>query len=168
MKLVLSMNDLDKVMKGDILVTKMTNPDMVVTMQRCSGIVTDEGGATAHAAIVSREMGIPCVVGTEKATKILKDGDVITVDGTNGKVYEGKVEILAEGESGKKEILPIIEGTKTKIKVILDLPDFAERAAKSNCSAVGLLRLEGIIGESGKHPLYYLQNNNTEEYTKSN
>ncbi len=165
-KLVLSMKDLDKVMKGDILVTKMTNPDMVVTMQRCSGIVTDEGGATAHAAIVSREMGIPCVVGTENATATLKDGDVITVDGTNGRVYEGKVETIGSGESGVKEVLPIIGGTRTKIKVIVDLPDFAERAAKSKSEYVGLMRLEGIIAEGGKHPLFFLQNNTTAEYTK--
>ncbi|MCU0642486.1 MAG: PEP-utilizing enzyme, partial [archaeon] len=96
-KIVHTMDDLDKVKKGDVLVTEMTNPDMVVTMQRAAAIVTDEGGITSHAAIVSREMGIPAVVGTGNATKILKDEQVITVDGNAGRVIEGKGETkLAE------------------------------------------------------------------------
>jgi pyruvate,water dikinase len=156
-KIVLSMNDLDKVKKGDILVTTMTNPDMVVTMQRASAIVTDEGGVTAHAAIVSREMGIPCVVGTEEATHILKDGMEITVDGYTGKVYSGKT------ETKKAEVRPIVK-TKTKIKVLVDLPDFAERAAKTNADGIGLVRLEGIIASSGKHPEYYIKNGHYEPY----
>lgn len=159
-KIVKSMADLDKIRKGDILVTEMTNPDMVVTMQKSDGIVTDEGGATSHAAIVSREMGIPCVVGTKNATKILQDGQVITVDGGSGRVYEGIV-----GREKKEDILPIVE-TRTKIKVILDLPDFAERAAKTKCKDVGLLRLEGIIAESGKHPLLFLAENRMDAYRK--
>ena len=163
-KVVRSMKDLEKVHGGDILVTKMTNPDMVVTMQKAVAIITDEGGATAHAAIVSREMGIPCVVGTEQATSILKDGMVVTIDGTNGKVYEGKVKEIEENK--KKEVLPIIKGTKTKIKVMVDLPDFAERAAKSECDSIGLLRLEGIIAGSGKHPLAFMKENKTKEYSK--
>ncbi|MBM3246995.1 phosphoenolpyruvate synthase [Candidatus Pacearchaeota archaeon] len=161
-KIVLDMKDLGKVQKGDILVTKMTNPDMVVTMQRATGVITDEGGATSHAAIVSREMGIPCVVGTEKATETLKDGQEITVDGTNGKVYSGKPKKIELIE--KKEIQQIVK-TKTKIKVMVDLPHFAERAAKSGCEAVGLMRLEGIIAESGKHPLGFLKENKCDEYS---
>jgi pyruvate,water dikinase len=162
-KIVQTMADLPKIKKGDILVTKMTNPDMVVTMQRAVAVITDEGGATAHAAIVSREMGIPCVVGTEKATEILKDGQIVTVDGTNGKVYEGKVS--NELSVGKKEILPVVK-TKIKIKVMVDLPHFAERAAKSQCDSVGLMRLEGIIAESGKHPAYFLKEKDIEAYCK--
>jgi pyruvate,water dikinase len=162
-KVIYEMKDLVKVKSGDILVTKMTNPDMVVSMQKALGVVTDEGGATSHAAIVSREMGIPCVVGTEKATEILKDGMIITVDGTTGKIYEGKLEISKE--NGKKEVLPVVK-TRTSIKVMVDLPDFAERAAKSQCSSVGLVRLEGIIAESGKHPLAFLKENKTEDYSK--
>jgi pyruvate,water dikinase len=157
-KIIESMDDLDKIKKGDVLVTKMTNPDMVVDMQKCDAIITDEGGATSHAAIVSREMGIPCVVGTEKATQTLKDGQKVTVDGRNGKIYEGET-----GQEKKAEIKPIVK-TKTKIKVILDLPHFADRAAKTKSKAVGLLRLEGIIAESGKHPLLFLKNKNLEDY----
>lgn len=159
-KIVKTMQDLDKIQKGDILVTEMTNPDMVVTMQKSDAIVTDEGGATSHAAIVSREMGVPCVVGTKSATQLLQEGQIVTVDGASGKVYEGEV-----GQEKKKEILPIVE-TKTKIKVILDLPDFAERASKTECKDVGLLRLEGIIASSGKHPLMFLAENRSEDYSK--
>lgn len=158
-KIVKSMNDLDKVKKGDVLVTVMTNPDMVVTMQRASAIVTDEGGVTSHAAIVSREMGIPAVVGTNNATSVLEEGMEITVDGFHGKVFMGKA------ESQAVEILPIVE-TKTKIKILVDLPEFAERAAKTKANGVGLIRIEGIIASHAKHPLYYEKYGNLEEYTK--
>ena len=156
-KLILDLKDLNKIAKGDILVTKMTNPDMVVTMQKCNGIVTEEGGATCHAAIVSREMGIPAVVGTGNATTVLKDKQEVTVDGFKGKVYEGvagKVEV---------EIKPIVP-TQTKIKVTVDLPSFAERSARTGCKAVGLLRIEGIIAESGMHPYGFLKENRIKEY----
>jgi pyruvate,water dikinase len=147
-KIVYNLNDLKKIKKGDVLVTEMTNPDMVVTMQRANGIITDEGGITSHAAIVSREMGIPAVVGTGEATKKLKDGDEVTVDGNNGKIIAGR------GETKVSEVNPVVP-TKTKIKVIVDLPDFAARAALSGAKEVGLTRIEGIIAESGKHPLYF-------------
>ncbi|MCX6748065.1 MAG: PEP-utilizing enzyme, partial [Candidatus Pacearchaeota archaeon] len=142
---------------GDILVTEMTNPDMVVAMQKSSAIITDEGGQTCHAAIISREMGIPAVVGTGKATTTLQTGDKVTVDGFRGKVYSG------ETQAKKVEIKQIVQ-TKTKIKVMVDLPDFAERASKTGCKEVGLTRLEGIIAESGKHPLAFIKK--PEEYEK--
>ncbi len=158
-RIVKEMSDLNKVKEGDVLVTKMTNPDMVVTMQRASAIVTDEGGLTAHAAIVSREMGIPCIVGTQEATTKLKEDEIVTVDGFHGKVYKGK-----HGESKKKEILPVTAKTKTKIKVIVDLPSFAERASKTRLKEVGLTRIEGIIAEGGKHPNYFLKQKKLEDY----
>ncbi|NMB66697.1 phosphoenolpyruvate synthase, partial [Candidatus Woesearchaeota archaeon] len=145
--------------KGDILVTIMTNPDMVVTMQKCSGIITDEGGMTAHASIVSREMGIPAVVGTREATSKLKDDNIVTVDGFAGKVYEGKL-----AETKQKEVMQITSKTKTKIKVIVDMPNFAERAAKTGIKQVGLTRIEGIIAELGKHPNYFIKEGNIKEY----
>jgi pyruvate,water dikinase len=114
----------------------------------------------AHAAIVSREMGIPAVVGTGKATSTLIEGDIVTVDGNNGKVYPGKT------ETKKAEIKQVVP-TKIKIKVIVDLPDYAERAALSGCTGVGLVRLEGIIAETGKHPMYYVKENKTDEYIGS-
>jgi len=173
-KLIRNMSELSKIQQGDILVTVMTNPDMVVTMQKANGIVTDEGGMTAHAAIVSREMGIPCVVGTRNATEILKENQSVTVDGTNGKVYEGIIKAESQGKGIPEakaeikrslEIEPITIKTKTKIKVITDLPSFAERAAKTNADGVGLVRIEGIIAEGGKHPFKFMQENNLQEYT---
>lgn len=156
-KIVNDLSQLEKIKNGDVLVTKMTNPDMVVSMQRAAAIVTDEGGLTSHAAIVSREMGIPAVVGTGEATSKLKDGQVITVDGRRGKVYEGRSEAKA---AEIKQIVP----TKTKIKVIVDLPDYALRAAKSGAKSIGLVRLEGIIASSGKHPLKYVKEDKMEDY----
>jgi pyruvate,water dikinase len=156
-KIIRGMDELNKIKPGDILVTTMTNPDMVVTMQKASGIVTSEGGVTAHAAIVSREMGIPAVVGAENALDVLQDGQEITVDGFNGKVFAGKA------ENKKVEILPIVP-TKLKIKVLVDLPQFAERAAKTNAYGIGLVRLEGLIASSGKHPLGYKEQNRLEDY----
>ena len=158
-KIVKTMEDLQKITTGDILVTEMTNPDMVVTMQKSAAIITDEGGLTAHAAIVSREMGIPCVVGTREATQKLHDGEIVTVDGFNGKVYLGKV-----AETTKKEIHRVTHSTKTKLKVMVDLPSFAERASKTGIKSVGLTRIEGIIAESGKHPNYFLKNGEYEDY----
>ncbi len=158
-KIVKTLEDLEKISNGDILVTTMTNPDMVVSMQKSAAIVTDEGGLTAHAAIVSREMGIPAVVGTGNATSKLKEGEWITVDGASGKVYSGKV-----AETKQKEIIPITAKTKTKVKVIVDLPSFAERASKSGIKEVGLTRIEGIIAESGKHPASFLKNNKINDY----
>ncbi len=157
-KIINSLEDLSKIKKGDVLVTTMTNPDMVVAMQKSAAIVTDEGGMTAHAAIVSREMGIPAVVGTQEATTKLKEGEVITVDGYSGKVYKGKV-----AESEEKVVEAVGVETKTKIKVIVDLPSFAKRAAKTGIKKVGLTRIEGIIAESGKHPEFFL-NGKIDEY----
>ncbi|GAG08484.1 unnamed protein product, partial [marine sediment metagenome] len=110
-------------------------------------------------AIFSREMGIPAVVGTQEATTKLKEGEIITVDGSNGKIYKGKV-----AETKQKEVLPVNTQTKTKLKVIVDLPNFAERAAKSGIKNVGLTRIEGIIAESGKHPLYFLEKKEIQKY----
>jgi pyruvate,water dikinase len=158
-KIVHNLEDLSKISQGDILVTEMTNPDMVVTMQKSAAIVTNEGGLTAHAAIVSREMGIPAVVGTQEATTKLEDGEIITVDGFTGKIYRGKV-----SEGVQKEILPVKNRTKTRIKVMVDIPSSAERASKTGIKEVGLARIEGIIAESGKHPYYFLEKGKIKDY----
>ena len=158
-RIIHNLEDLTKVRKGDILVTEMTNPDMVISMQKASGIITNEGGLTSHAAIVSREMGIPAVVGTDNATKTLKEGQEVTVDGFKGLIYEG----ISEAKS--VEILPIVQ-TRTKIKVIVDLPGAEERAAKTKSESIGLLRLEGIIASNGKHPLAFEKQKKLPEYTE--
>lgn len=156
-RIIHDLGELSKVQSGDVLVTQMTNPDMVVSMQRAAAIVTDEGGITSHAAIISREMGIACVVGTRAATTTLKEGQIVTVDGYTGRVIAG------HAQEKKVEILPLVP-TRTKIKVIVDLPDYASRAALSCAKAVGLVRLEGIIATSGKHPLWYLKQNKLRDY----
>jgi len=102
-------------------------------------------------------MGIPAIVGTGNATEVLKDDMEVTVDGSNGKVYEGKT------ETKKKEIKPVVE-TETEIKVIVDLPDFADRAAKSNVKKIGLTRMEGIIASNGMHPRLYLKEGKVKDY----
>jgi pyruvate,water dikinase len=131
-KVVPEIEQISKVKQGDILVTRMTAPSWVPVMKKASGIITDEGGRTCHAAIVSRELGIPSVVGTENATQILKDGQEVTIDGFNGKVYEGKVavehkekelKVLEDKEIDKLETelgeeaeeTPMKEETKEKI-----------------------------------------------------
>jgi pyruvate,water dikinase len=87
-KIVLTKDDFNKFKEGDILVAPHTDPDYVVLMTKAAAIVTDMGGITSHAAIVSREMGTPCIVGTNDATKVLKEGDLVEVDATKGVVYK--------------------------------------------------------------------------------
>ncbi len=125
-KVVPEIEDIEKVTKGDILVTRMTSPSWVPVMKKASGIITNEGGRTCHAAIVSRELGIPCVVGTSNATEVLKDGMEVTIDGFNGKVYEGKisikhekkvVEVLADNEIDEVEEALGKEYVEEKIEV---------------------------------------------------
>lgn len=157
-KIIHSLDELSKVSKGNVLVTKMTNPDMVVAMAKSSAIITDEGGATSHAAIVSREMGIPAVVGTRNSTERLKDGQLVTVDGFTGRVFDGKT------VEKKVEIKKIVPTKRTKIKTIVDLPDYADRAALSGVNGVGLIRLETLIATSGKHPVWFVKKNRLNEY----
>ncbi|HOV52360.1 MAG TPA: phosphoenolpyruvate synthase, partial [Methanothrix sp.] len=143
-RIINSGRDLDKVSQGDIMVTKMTMPDMVPGMKRAGAIVTDEGGMACHAAIVSRELGCPAVVGTKKATSILKDGMEITVDGGKGLVYEGRIAVAdapkpAAAASSVVVSKPI---TATEIKVNISEPDRAGAAAATLADGVGLLRIE--------------------------
>lgn len=153
-KIVPDATRLDKVEKGDILVAGMTSPDFVPAMKRAVGIVTDRGGRTSHAAIVSRELGIPCVVGTGKATAVLKDGQEITVDGSHGRIYQGKVEgakVSLRSASMRRRFR-----TKTRVYVNLAQPDLADRVAARDVDGVGLLRAEFIIAHIGEHPRFML------------
>src|SRR3989344_1897385 len=161
-KIVHDITELKKVERGDILVARMTDPDMVPAMEKAIAIVTDEGGNTSHASIISRELGIACIVGTEKATQVLKDGDLITVDGTNGNVYEGKVEI--KQKEVVEEALDV--ETITKVKVNCDIPSQSSRAAKTGADGIGLFRIEFIIAENGIHPTKYIRDGKDDEYTE--
>ncbi|RLF85169.1 phosphoenolpyruvate synthase, partial [Thermococci archaeon] len=160
--LIFEADEIDKVKEGDILVTTMTNPDMVPAMKRAAAIVTDEGGRTCHAAIVSRELGIPAVVGTKEATKVLKDGMMITVDGTRGVVYEGIVKSLVkEKEEEKAAGQVVVAGaplvTATEVKANVSMPEVAERAAATGADGVGLLRAEHMILGVGAHPVKFIK-----------
>ncbi len=168
-KIINEMSDLDKIQKGDILVTNMTTPDMVPAMQKAAAIVTNEGGMTCHAAIVSRELGIPCIVGTENATQILKEGEVVTVNATHGTVLKGvfSTEIPQEGTAAQAEMPSAYEPiTATQIKVIMDIPEMAEKAAARGADGIGLVRLEIMIAEGGVHPAEYIRQNRDDDYTE--
>ena len=161
-KIVPVASHLDKVKAGDVLVAEMTTPDFVPAMKRAAAIVTDRGGRTAHAAIVSRELGIPCVVGTEVATKTLKDGQEVTVDGSIGEVYAGKV---AEPTKSAPAVISQ-ERIKTKTKVYVNLaePELAEAIAARHVDGVGLLRAEFMIAQIGGHPRYMLHEGKGEQF----
>ena len=161
-KVIFSEKEISKVEEGDILVTTMTTPDMVPAMKRAAAIVTDEGGMTCHAAIVSRELGVPAVVGTKKATKVLKDGMVITVDGEKGIIYEGRIE---KKEEPKPFIAPAPVITATEVKVNISIPDVAERVAReTNADGVGLFRIEHMILGLEKHPMKFIKDGEVDRY----
>jgi pyruvate,water dikinase len=161
-KIASDSSQIDKVLDGDILVAEMTTPDFVPAMKRAAAIVTDRGGRTAHAAIVSRELSIPCIVGTGQATSVLSDGQIITVDGTQGKVYEGRVAVEKAVSSAAKPKEKI--KTRTKLYVNLAQPDLADRVSGRDVDGVGLLRAEFIIAEIGEHPNYMLSQNRGHEF----
>lgn len=165
-KLVSGAGELGKVKNGDILVAIMTTPDMVPAMKRAAAIVTDEGGLTCHAAIVSRELGCPAVVGTRKATKLLTDGMKITVDGEKGLVFEGKKDVAIPVAHAEKPTLtkskpPI---TATEIKVNISIPEATARAVDTQADGVGLLRIEHMILGLPKHPKQYIKEGKADEY----
>ncbi|MDP3994527.1 MAG: phosphoenolpyruvate synthase, partial [bacterium] len=160
-RIIHSPSEISKIKNGEILVTTRTTPDFVPAMKKAAAIVTDQGGQTSHAAIVSRELGVPCVVGTEKATSILKTGQYITVNSQIGEVYNAtpydmnstKMETLAPA-SADSSILskPIPIKTATKVYVNLAEPELASIVAKKNVDGVGLLRAEFMMAEIGVHP----------------
>ena len=162
-KIVLDIDELDKIKDGDIMVTTMTTPDMVPAMRRASGIVTDEGGVTCHASIISRELGIPCVVGTGDATSTLEENSGVTLDGKKGLVFDGISETKEEAVAvtGTVEAAPII--TVTEVKANVSMPEAAERAAATGADGVGLLRTEHLMLTSGIHPGKFIADGREDE-----
>lgn len=163
--IVKDIKELSRVEKGDVLVTEMTNPDFVPAMKKAVAIVTDRGGRTSHAAIVSRELGIACVVGTEFATKKLKEGEIVTVDGSKGIVYKGKAaraQISLEAKSKHKALTH--KKTATHIYTNLAEPDLASQVAKENVDGVGLLRAEFLLAQMGRHPKDFIHAGEQEKY----
>ncbi len=159
-----SLDQLERVKEGDVLVTEMTTPDYVPAMKRATAIITDHGGRTAHAAIISRELGIPCAVGTGEATTSLSDGHIVTVDGSTGRVYEGAVPGAGENITRDDDAENL--RTKTNVYVNLAEPDLADVVAARNVDGVGLLRAEFIVARIGEHPRLMIEEGRGEEYTE--
>jgi len=176
-KVVLNPQDAAKVMqKGDILVTDMTNPDYVPFMKLAGAIVTDKGGITCHAAIVSRELGIPCVVGTESATKHMVSGKEYTVDSRSGVVYEGVMPTLTEQLSSSAgatapalnvagNMFQSVPVTATKIYMNLGVPEKIEDYKDLPFEGIGLMRIEFILASYiGEHPLYLVETGQSQKF----
>ncbi|MDQ3098987.1 MAG: phosphoenolpyruvate synthase [bacterium] len=162
-----SPNDIDQIHSGDVLVTEMTTPDFVPAMKRASAIVTDLGGRTCHAAIVSRELGIPCIVGTNNATQVLKTGQTVTVNGSGGTVHDGGVAHMsdqkAKSDLEDKETEKL--NTHTKVYVNLAEPELADEIAAKHVDGVGLLRAEFMIAGIGVHPKKLIKEGRGHEFT---
>lgn len=166
-------DDIDQFKKGEILVTLMTSPDWVPAMKKAAAIVTNNGGMTCHAAIVSREMQIPCIVGTKSkkvaATDVLKTGDVITVDATNGIVYDGKVASMlkkpaASTQSGQVVAAETFAPTATGVMMNLGDPDLADKYSTLPADGIGLMREEFLWTTFiHEHPLYLIEQGHPEK-----
>ncbi len=164
-RVIRALGDADGLEEGEILVTHMTAPDWVPLMRRAAAIVTDSGGMTCHAAIVSRELGIPAVVGTADATRVLQDGDLVTVDATRGVVTEGEHMPAAGAPSLAHAAVGEAPVTGTKLLVNLSEPSQLERAAALDVDGVGLLRAELMLVEAldGKHPRLLMEEGRSEQ-----
>lgn len=161
--IIKSPKEIGKIAKGDVLVAPMTSPDFVPAMKKAVAIITDRGGITSHASIVSREIGVPCIVGTKNATKVLKEGAVITVNGQEGTIFAGGNVILKE-KTGVSEI-PHTK-TATKLYVNLAEPDQAKKIASLPVDGIGLLRAEFMVAQIGLHPKEALAQKKQGEYVK--
>ena len=167
---ILDPSHIDEFKEGEILVTEMTAPDWVPAMKKAKAIVTDSGGMTCHASIVSRELGIPCIVGTksrgEAATTTVPDGIDVTVDATHGVVYEGILE-EKKPEAQAQAVAPVAEyfpPTGTKIYMNLGDPDLAEKYSALPCDGIGLMREEFIwTTYIHEHPLYLIKTGHPEK-----
>ncbi|MDP4011411.1 MAG: phosphoenolpyruvate synthase, partial [Candidatus Roizmanbacteria bacterium] len=158
--IITSPKEISKIKHGDVLIAPQTNPDYVPAMKKASAIVTEKGGRTSHAAIVSRELGIPAVVGAEDATKKIKEDMVVSVNGTTGDVFQGSIISKSQisdikSEKAKEDKQKI--STITKIYANLAEPEIADQTAKLDVDGIGLLRAEFMIAEIGTHPREFIK-----------
>ena len=172
---ILDPSRIDEFKEGEILVTEMTAPDWVPAMKKAKAIVTDSGGMTCHASIVSRELGIPCVVGTKsrsvEATKVLKSGQDITIDAQNGVVYDGIVADLVKKDEPQQAqgaaqtvVAEYFAPTGTGVMMNLGDPDLADKYASLPCDGIGLMREEFIWTTFiHEHPLYLIEQGKPEK-----
>ena len=170
-KVVLNIEDANSTMcKGDVLVTGMTDPDFVPFMKMASAIVTDKGGITSHAAIVSRELNIPCVVGTENATQIMKTGLEYTVDSRNGVIYEGIMAqavqpVASNNGGGVMQVADAAPVTATKIYMNLGTPEMIEQYKNLPFEGIGLMRTEFILASAiGQHPMAFVDAGQSQQF----
>ena len=157
----------DRLEPGEILVAHVTSPDWVPAMRRAAALVTDGGGMTCHAAIVSRELGVPCVVGTRDATTVLRDGEVVTVDGARGLVTEGAVVAPTAAPVPAAPAAPAAPvPLATRMYLNLAFAEHAEEAAELPADGVGLLRAEFMVTEAlhGVHPRLLLERGEEKEF----
>ena len=167
-RLVARAKELRKVEKGDVLVTRMTTPDFVPAMMRTAAIVTDEGGMTSHAAIVSRELGVPCIVGTRNATRILKDGARVTVDGSNGLVFLGGRPRPPKRDSRDDGTSPEELSTRTKVYMNLGVPEKVTDYIRLPFDGIGVMRIEFLIASYiREHPLHVLDSGREAQFVRS-
>jgi pyruvate,water dikinase len=163
-----SPQDGEQLQRGEVLVAPMTSPDWVPTIRRAAAVVTDGGGMTCHAAIVSRELGVPCVVGARNATSLLRDGELVTVDGAQGTVCAGEVHqptVLTVDASVRPT--PVgFDPLGTRIYVNLAMAEHAEQVAAQPVDGVGLLRAEFMVTDAlgGVHPRELLARGEREEF----
>jgi pyruvate,water dikinase len=164
-----SLAEAETFIDGAVLVTRMTAPDWVPLMRRAAAIATDSGGMTCHAAIVSRELGIPCVVGTQQATKRLRDDEIVTVDATRGIVLEGARIARPEAPAAVAQH-KIVASVATATNLLLNLsePSQVAQAAALDVDGVGLLRAELMVIEAleGKHPRLLLEEGRGGEFVE--
>ena len=149
-----SVADASKLLDGEVLVAPMTSPDWVPAIRRAAALITDSGGMTCHAAIVSRELHIPCVVGARTATQVLRDGEELTVDGSHGQVHEGLAKPAQVTAAAPSVTLSAPVPTATRLYLNLAIPEQAETAAALSSDGVGLLRAEFMLlsALNGRHP----------------
>ena len=173
-KIIKSSKQISKVTRGDILVLPVSNHNFTPALKKAAALVTDKGGETSHAAIIAREMGIPCVVGASIATSTIKPNTVVTVNGSTGIVYKGALprkrisRLLAsyEATGASREKEPDDKKTATKIFVNLVDSTLASEISQKNVDGVGLLRAEFIISEIGIHPQKLVESNKKDLYIK--
>lgn len=168
-KIVPSAKSLGQVKKGDILVTARTTPDFVPAMKKVAAIVTDFGGQTSHAAIVSRELGLPCVIGTKKATQVLKNNQLITVSGQTGEIFKGVLQWkgkVIKMKPGEFDTEPKMHRVKTATRLYVNLaePEIAAKVARKNIDGVGLLRAEFMMAQIGVHPKKIIQDKKEKDF----
>jgi pyruvate,water dikinase len=169
-KMLASLQDANELTPGDVLVTHMTSPDWVPLMRRAAAIVTDSGGMTCHAAIVSRELGIPCVVGTGDATRTLRNGELVTVNATDGTVRAGLSQPATQAAPASAPTTassgPLVTGTRLLLN--LSEPSQVQKAAALDVDGVGLLRAELMIVEAldGTHPRKLLAEGRGDEFVE--